>query len=82
MKPKVIGAFEAKTHLSQLLDDVESGSEIEITRRGKPVARLVPVQEPLNEDTLQRLVQRVREERGVYKVRSKDIEQWKQEGRR
>ncbi len=40
---KVIGAYEAKSHLSSLLDDVEKGEEIEITRRGKTVARLVPV---------------------------------------
>lgn len=38
-----IGAFEAKTHLSALLDRVERGEELTITRRGVPVARLVPV---------------------------------------
>lgn len=37
-----IGAFEAKTHLSELLDRAERGEEIVITRRGKPVAKLVP----------------------------------------
>ncbi|MFN0115572.1 MAG: type II toxin-antitoxin system Phd/YefM family antitoxin [Paracoccaceae bacterium] len=39
---KHVGAFEAKTHLSQLLDLVEAGEEVVITRRGKEVARLVP----------------------------------------
>jgi prevent-host-death family protein len=38
-----VGSFEAKTHLSQLLDRVQHGEWITITRRGKPVARLVPV---------------------------------------
>ena len=38
-----VGAFEAKTHLSALLDAVEAGEEIVITRRGRAVARLVPV---------------------------------------
>jgi prevent-host-death family protein len=38
-----IGAFEAKTHLSHLLDQVQRGETITITRHGKPVARLVPV---------------------------------------
>lgn len=37
-----IGAFEAKTHLSELLSEVEAGDSILITRRGTPVARLVP----------------------------------------
>ena len=36
-----IGAFEAKNTLGSLLDLVEHGEEIVITRRGKPVARLV-----------------------------------------
>jgi prevent-host-death family protein len=36
-----IGAFEAKNTLGSLLDEVERGEEITITRRGKPVARLV-----------------------------------------
>ena len=38
----VIGAFEAKNTLGSLLDRVEHGEEILITRHGKPVARLVP----------------------------------------
>jgi len=37
-----VGAFAAKTHLSALLDKVSQGREVVITRRGKPVARLVP----------------------------------------
>ncbi len=37
-----IGAFEAKNRLGALLDRVEHGEEIVITRRGRPVARLVP----------------------------------------
>ena len=37
-----IQASEAKTHLPQLLDEVERGETILITRHGRPVARLVP----------------------------------------
>lgn len=36
-----VGAFEAKTHLSTLLDRVAAGEEVIITKHGKPVARLV-----------------------------------------
>lgn len=38
-----VGAFEAKTHLSSLLERVAQGEEIIITRHGKPLARLIPV---------------------------------------
>jgi prevent-host-death family protein len=37
-----VQASEAKTHLPQLLDDVERGETIVITRHGRPIARLVP----------------------------------------
>ena len=36
-----VGAFEAKTHLSALLDRVAGGEEVIITKHGKPIARLV-----------------------------------------
>jgi len=36
-----VGAFEAKTHLSNLLERVAEGEEVIITKHGKPVARLV-----------------------------------------
>jgi prevent-host-death family protein len=38
-----VGAFEARTHLSHLLDQVERGETITITRHGRPVARLIPI---------------------------------------
>lgn len=37
-----VGAFDAKTHLNSLLKKVAKGETIEITRRGVPVAKLVP----------------------------------------
>lgn len=39
-----VGAFEAKTHLSTLLDRVAKGEDVLITKHGKPIARLVPAQ--------------------------------------
>jgi prevent-host-death family protein len=39
-----VGAYQAKTRLPELLDRVEKGERIVITRRGVPVAVLVPVQ--------------------------------------
>lgn len=37
-----IQASEAKTHLPQLLDEVEAGETLVITRHGRPIARIVP----------------------------------------
>lgn len=41
-----ISLADAKAQLSKLVDDVEAGGSIEITRRGKPVARLTAVAGP------------------------------------
>ena len=43
MKTIEVGAFEAKTHLSKLLDAVENGDHVYITRHGKRIAELSPV---------------------------------------
>ena len=43
---KEVGTFEAKTHLSALLDEVVRGAEVVITRRGVAIARLVPAASP------------------------------------
>jgi prevent-host-death family protein len=40
---KHVGVYDAKTHLPSLLDEVEKGETITITRHGKPVARIVPI---------------------------------------
>lgn len=37
---------DAKAHLSHLLDRVEAGEEVVITRRGQPVARIAPLERP------------------------------------
>jgi prevent-host-death family protein len=40
---KEIGVFEVKTHLSELLDEVERGAVIYVTRRGQRIAELRPI---------------------------------------
>ncbi|MBY0292615.1 MAG: type II toxin-antitoxin system prevent-host-death family antitoxin [Alphaproteobacteria bacterium] len=42
LRQNSVGSFEAKTHFSQLIERAMHGEEIFITRRGKPVAKLVP----------------------------------------
>ncbi|WP_145735413.1 type II toxin-antitoxin system Phd/YefM family antitoxin [Nitrospirillum pindoramense] len=39
----IVGAFEAKKDLAALLDRIEAGEEVIITRHGRPVARLSPI---------------------------------------
>lgn len=57
-----IGAFEAKNTLSALLDRVEQGEEIVITRHGKPVARLVRHLPVIDREKARAAFQHMREE--------------------
>ena len=56
-----VGAFEAKNKLSALLDQVEQGEEIVITRHGRPVARLVPATRGIDRGQAQAALQRMRD---------------------
>lgn len=56
-----IGAFEAKNTLGSLLDRVESGEEVLITRHGKPVARLLPTISNAKQEEAWAAAQRIRE---------------------
>lgn len=48
-----IGVYEAKTHLPELLSRVSRGEQVTITRHGKAVARLVPVEPETRRDVLE-----------------------------
>lgn len=63
-----IGAFEAKNTLGSLLDRVENGEEIVITRHGKPVARLVPNRGGLDREQARAAAGRIRARAGDLKM--------------
>jgi prevent-host-death family protein len=56
-----VGAFEAKNKLSALMDRVERGEEIVITRHGRPVAKLVPTSAGIDRSQAQAALQRMRD---------------------
>jgi prevent-host-death family protein len=56
----VVGAYEAKTRLSELLEKVEAGEEITITKHGSPVAKLVPVRRKASIEERAAAVARIR----------------------
>jgi prevent-host-death family protein len=58
-----VGSFEAKTKLAELLDRVEAGEIVTITRRGREVARLVAIQSPEEQARLQALVDEIKRTR-------------------
>jgi prevent-host-death family protein len=80
-----IGTFEAKNKLSELLDRVERGEEVVITRRGKPTAKLVRVVPVRDVAKAREAAERIRELAKEMNLGKFDWEEWKRfrdEGRR
>ena len=59
-----VQASEAKTHFARLLDEVERGETIIITRHGKPIARIVP-EADLRQAEFDRVIAEIEEFRGT-----------------
>jgi prevent-host-death family protein len=76
-----IGAFEAKNKLGQLLDWVEAGEEVVITRRGRIVARLVPPRPTIDRERAREAVAAIREMRKGVRLRGLKIKDMIAEGR-
>ena len=77
-----IGAFEAKTHLSALLDRVAKGERITITRHGIPAALLVPVAEVEAKLSHKEIVEGMRALRRRVKPGKMSVREMVNEGRR
>lgn len=79
---KTVGAYEAKTNLSRLLDEVAAGGEVEITKHGVPVARLVSAA-PEKRRSVREAIEDLKEFRkGVTLGDDLTIRQLVEEGRR
>ena len=73
-----IGSFEAKNKLGTVLDWVEAGEEVVITRRGRAVARLSPVVNALDRAAARAAATRIRETAKTYGHKFNWAE-WKQD---
>lgn len=84
---QTVTAFEAKTRLGRLLDRVQAGEELLITRHGRPVAKLAPILQDESADNVDRALAVFREVRESLRARGvrvsrKEIREWIGEGRR
>jgi prevent-host-death family protein len=81
-----VGMFEAKTNLSSLVEEVEKGAEVVITRHGKPVAKLVRTEDALTPEQIARQRQAMAELREMARKRGarvshEEIKAWMEDGR-
>ena len=79
-----IGAFEAKTHFSALLERAARGEEILITKRGKPLAKIVPAKPTHNPEEVRAALERLRamaKAAGLKPPTPEELKAWREEGR-
>jgi prevent-host-death family protein len=77
-----VQASEAKTHLPQLLDEVERGETIVITRHGKPIARLVPDAERRRAEAAAAVAEIKALRKGSPRITVEELLSMRDEGRR
>jgi prevent-host-death family protein len=77
-----VSAYEAKTHLPRLLRAAERGETVIITRHGKPVAQLGPVQEEPREDVAEVIARMKRMRAQRPRVTVEEILAARDEGRK
>jgi len=77
-----VGVFEAKNRLSELLDRVARGEAITITRRGEPVARLVPAVSLNDPERARKAIAALRSARKGIRLEGLTIDELRREGRR
>jgi prevent-host-death family protein len=74
-----IGAYDAKTHLPRLLDQVERGESVTITKHGREVARLVPIGSRSNPESV---IAALRSARVGVRLDGESVREMVEEGRR
>ena len=77
-----VGAYEAKTHLSDLLERVQAGEEITITRHGAPVAKLVPVKKEVKPEERVAAIDRIQKLASGLSLGGLKVKDLIREGRR
>ena len=81
-KLNAVGAYEAKTKFSQLLERVAAGEEITITRHGNAVAKLIPVRPCHSIDRRKEAIKKMRELANRQRLEGLRINDLKAEGRK
>lgn len=77
----IVGAFDAKTHFSKLLKEVEQGGQVIITKHGRPVAMLLPAQGK-NQESIRLAIQELLAFSNSHTLGELDWKELRDEGRK
>lgn len=81
---ETVAIFEAKSRLSEILAAVENGEEFTVTKRGEPIARIIPYHQAPTDDAAAKsraLIARIRAARDAAPVEQFDLREAIEDGR-
>lgn len=76
-----VGAYEAKTHLPKLLERVQRGERFVITKHGRPVAELLPVEER-DQDRIRAAINDLKSFQAEHDLAGASVREMIEDGRR
>jgi prevent-host-death family protein len=79
---KHVQASELKAKLAELLDEVERGQTLVVTRHGKSIARIVPDEEAASEQSREAMQRILKARKTAFRVTAEELLRWRDEGRR
>lgn len=81
----VVGCFEAKTNFNKIINNVIDGEEILVTKRGKPVAKIIPIEKSFNTEKVNNAFLRLHnlaKEMNLGKFDWEEFKSYRDEGRK
>ena len=82
---KIIGCFEAKTNFNKIINNVISGEEVFISKRGKPVAKIIPIDKSFNTERVKNAFLRIHnisKEMNLGKFDWEEFKKYRDEGKK
>ena len=82
MPSNIVGAYDAKTHFSELLERVEAGEQVTITRHGTPIVQMIPIRPKPTALQRRAAIEAIRELAKGNSLRGLQVKDLMAEGRR
>jgi prevent-host-death family protein len=82
---KIVGCFEAKTNFNKIINNIVNGEEIVVTKRGKPVAKIIPIDKSIDTERVKNTFLRLNnlaKEMNLGKFYWEELKSYRDEGKK
>lgn len=82
---KIVGCFEAKTNFNKIINNIVNGEEVVVTKRGKPVAKIIPIEKSIDTERVKNTFLRLNnlaKEMNLGKFDWEELKSYRDEGKK